>query len=118
MTFFRAASSARPMTRFRNSGVNFINMIKRRFYTRALRKTFFSKIFVFASFGNSRFSNFGNILVISVLSERFRTRKKFAKNCEKLRKIAKNCKNSRKFVFVSFGNSLLLKLPKITKNDV
>jgi len=35
---------------------------------------FFSEIFVFASFGNSRFLNFGNILVISEPSELVPTR--------------------------------------------
>ncbi len=34
-------------------------------FTKALRQTFFSEIFVFASFGNGLFSNFGNISVMS-----------------------------------------------------
>ncbi len=71
-------------------------------FPKALRKTVFTKIFVFASFGNRRFSNFGNISV------RF---------C----KIAIFRENSRFFaifIFASFGNRVLpklLKLPKLTK---
>jgi len=62
----------------------------------------FSEIFLFASFGNCRFLNFGNITVISVLSEHFRTRKN-----------RENRENSRFFaifVFTSFGNC---RFPKI-----
>jgi len=71
---------------------------------RALQKTFFSEIFVFASFGNSRFSNFGNISVISVLSEHFQTRKN-RENRKNRDFSQKNHEKLQKFVFASFRNS-------------
>jgi len=40
---------------------------ERRYYTKALRKTEFSELFVFASFGIVRFSKFGNFSEISGL---------------------------------------------------
>jgi hypothetical protein len=57
-----------------------------RYGIKALRKTFFSEIFVFASFGNWLFSNFGNISEMSVLSETFGNREKLAKFSWKFRK--------------------------------
>ncbi len=57
--------------------------------TKALRKTVFTEIFVFASFGNRCFSNFGNISVMSKLFELvptliFAKKHNFSrKNCKK-----------------------------------
>jgi len=87
-------------------------------------RRFFSEIFVFASFGNCRLSNFGNISVISELFEHFRTRenrkflrflqifrKFFAKKLQKLPFFAS-------FVFASFGKYEKITNENNEKNDV
>jgi len=90
---------------------NFVQKIK------ALRKTAFAEIFVFASFGNVCFSK---IRVGASFSSFFRTRLDSRKLVPTLI-FAKNRKKSRFFAFLafaSFGNSLLPKLPKVTKKLV
>ncbi len=81
-----------------------------RVVVKALQKTFFSKIFIFASFGNSCFSNFGNILVISVLSECFRT-------CKNSRKFTKKSRKNTFFRDFHFCEFWKLAFTKITENN-
>jgi hypothetical protein len=86
----------------------------------------FSEIFVFASFGNCCFLNFGNILVISELFKHFRTRencknREFSEFCD-FRELFAN--NSQKlpffaiFVFVSLGKYEKITNKNNEKNDV
>jgi len=65
------------------------------YFYKALRKTFFSEIFVFVSFGNCLFTNFGNISVMSEPSELIPT--------QKITKIREKSHFFVFFVFASFG---------------
>jgi len=82
--------------------------------SKALRKTAFAEIFVFASFGNVHFSK---IRVGTSCSSFFRTRPD-SRKLVPTRSDPNFCKKTRffaNFVFVSFGNSLLTKFSKVTK---
>jgi len=81
---------------------------------KALQKTVFSEIFVFASFEIDVFRNFESGRVFRAFTELVPTRE----NSFRLENRLKSHKKSRfseLFVFASFGNNLLLKFPKITK---